>query len=469
MHSEPHFRDTILTDKPRRAFVRLVVSLCLLPLMASGCGSRDEGSGGGSGDAILPPVVGDTSYHQAPLSCQFDDMKSWVHEGMLDYYLFADQVDKDADLDDYDSLEDLIIDLRVAPNDTFSYITDEQSHTARFDEGETVGFGWVLERSATDELYFKMVEKNSPLAAAGFSRGERLVSINDVRAIDFFQQAGSERDALLSSEDNGASARLTVESPLGVSRTRTVSKARYDLETVLDARVIEHGSLNVAYLHFYQFLNTSSVELAQAFQTLSSSDVNELVLDMRYNFGGKVNIATELASYIIGRGNTSKTFTTYQANDNYPDHSYSLNFVNHEAALNLDRVFVLQTDDTCSAAELVVNGLRPHMEVITVGGSSCGKPYASVPNAACTKIMNAIELEAVNADGVGGYYNGIPADCVVSDNVFQALGSTGENLLSTALDFMDSGACPSASTRAKSTTRPLPAALQPTWFGIGTF
>lgn len=403
------------------------------------------------------------------MSCQFDDMKSWVLGGMLDYYLFADQVDPNTRLSDYDSLEKLIVDLRVVPNDTFSYITDEQSHSGRFNDGETVGFGWVLQRTQTDELYFKLVEKNSPMAAAGFARGDRLAFVNDIPALDYFQQPGAERDALLSSEDDGASARFTVESPLGVTRTRTVSKARFDLATVLDTRVIERNGVRTGYLHFYQFLNTSSAELALAFESLAADNISELVLDMRYNFGGRVAVAAELGSYLLGRGNTDETFVAYQPNEKYREYTSAFNFVNRTSSLALNRLFVLQTGDTCSAAELVTNGLRPFMDVITVGESSCGKPYASIPNAACDKVMNALELEAVNAVGVGGYYNGIAADCSASDNVTQVLGSASENLLATALDYIDTGNCPSGATRSKSDSMPLPEALQSDWFGLGTF
>lgn len=441
-----------------------------MPFLLAGCGARDSG-GGASADSLLPPVTGtpNADYRQAPLSCQFDDMKSWVHNGMLDYYLFADQVDANINLDAYDSLERLITDLRVAPNDTFSYITDEQSHTSRFTDGETVGFGWVLQRTQTDELYFKLVENNSPMAAAGFTRGDRLAFVNDIRAIDYFQQDSDERDALLSSDDDGASARFTVESPLGVSRTRTISKARYDLETVLDSRIIDHNGTRTGYLHFYQFLNTSSEELATAFESLGTAGISELVLDMRYNFGGRVAVAAELGSYLLGRGNTDETFVSYQPNDKYSEYTSAFNFVNRAQSLTLNRLFVLQTDDTCSAAELVINGLRPFMDVITVGGTSCGKPYASIPNTACDKVMNALELEAVNAAGAGGYYTGIAADCTASDNVAQTLGSASENLLATALGYIDTGSCPTGSTRTKNNAAPLPVILQPAWFGTATF
>ncbi len=445
--------------------------LSLLTALLASCGVREDDTGGSSGDSFLPVITSNTNsdYRQAPASCEIDDMKTWVLDGMLDYYLFADQVNENIPLQDYDNVETLITDLRVAPNDSFSYITDEASHSGRFDDGETVGFGWLLSRSQDDEFSFKLVEEGSPLALAGVERGDKLLEINALPAIDFFRQDSVERDAILSSDDNSASADITIVSALGVTRTIPVTKARYSLKTVLDNRVVEHNGVRVGYLHFYQFLNTSANELETAFATLAAENVSELVLDMRYNFGGRVMIANELASYLVGRGKTDKAFTIYQRNEKYRELTSTINFVNQTDALNLSRVFVLQTDDTCSAAELVTNGLRPFIDVITVGGTSCGKPYATIPNTACGKVMNALELEAVNAAGSGGYYDGIAADCVVSENIAQALGYSNENLLATALGYIDNGSCSSTSIRSKPTHQALPDVLKPAWFGVSTF
>lgn len=446
-------------------------TLALLSALLAGCGVREEETGGSAGDSSLPVITDNTNadYRQAPASCDIDDMKSWVLDGMLDYYLFADQVDGNVALSDYDTIETLITDLRVAPNDTFSYIADEDSHTSRFTDGETVGFGWLLSRSQNDDYRFKLVEEGSPLALAGVQRGDRLVEINAIPAIDFFLQDSAERDAILSSEDNSASADFTIETSLGVSRTIPVTKARYPLKTVLDNRIVEHNNIRVGYLHFYQFLNTSASELETAFAEIADENVSELVLDMRYNFGGRVLIANELASYLVGRGKTSEAFAVYQPNEKYREFTTTINFVNQTDALNLSRVFILQTDDTCSAAELVTNGLRPFMDVITVGGTSCGKPYATIPNTACGKVMNALELEAVNAAGSGGYYDGIAADCVVTENIALALGDPAENLLATALGYIDNGSCLTATTRSKPTEKALPDVLKPAWPGVSTF
>lgn len=476
------------TSQIRRAAIRLHLSASLLLALAlaSACGVREEGGGGGDTGTPGGASIGsnaDLEYRQAPASCQFDDMKSWIHAGMLDYYLFYDQVDRNVNLVAYDSLDTLITDLRVSPNDTFSYITDEQSHTDRFTEGEATGFGWLLSRTVNDDVYFKLIEPGSPLAAAGVQRSDRLVSVNGIPTLDFFQQASTAREAILSSEDRPVTADFTIETPLGMTRTLSATKARYPIQTVLDTKVIDHAGVRTGYLHFYQFLNTSTEELATAFAGLAAQDISELVLDLRYNFGGRVMIANELASYIVGRGKTDQAFAVYQPNDRYSEYASTIRFLNQLNALELSRVFILQTGDTCSASELVINGLRPFMDVVTVGDTSCGKPYATIPNTACGKVMNALELEAVNAAGSGGFYDGIAADCPVAENIGQALGSESENLLASALEFIDSGQCSAGTasartvpasealqaTRQATRQAPLPAILRPAWFGTSTF
>lgn len=425
-------------------------ALCTLlsALLLAGCGERDEigetGAGAGADNnfsSITNTIENSDTGTSAVASCSIEDMRSWVYEGMLDYYLFYDQVDTNVQLDDYNSVESLITDLRVAPFDTFSHITDEQSYTAQFEEGVTIGFGWVLTRDDNFDVFFKMIEPESPLANANVQRGDHLVKINGVDAFDYIVAGTEASEALFSFSEEPVSADFTIRSVNGITRTITVEKSEYPIQTVLDTQVVQHLGADIGYLNYYQFLGSSSVELAQAFEALDNADVSELVLDLRYNLGGSVLVSSELGSYIAGNGKTDEPFAIYRPNDKYAEFATEFNFMDVANALSLNRVFVLQGSSTCSASELIVNGLRPYMEVITIGGTSCGKPYASIPNPYCGKVMNALQLEAVNAAGVGGYYSGIEADCVAEDDISQTLGDTSENLFSTALNYIAAGSC----------------------------
>lgn len=443
--------------------LRLLKVLCvwLAVTLTGGCGVRSGGSGGdttsGAGGNLSTTNTGEI--YALPRSCGIEDMQSWVYANMNDYYLFYDQVEQNVALSSDVSVEELIVQLRVQPFDTFSYITEEASHVARFDAGETFGFGWLLERTQDDDFYFKLVESYSPLANKEIQRGDQLVAIDGYAMADFLLLDNLEKDRILGVDDEQTTVTFSIRNPLGITRDITVTKAVYPLETVLDASVISHNGIQVGYLHFYQFVDTSAAELAAAFAEFSQSNVTELVLDLRYNGGGRISIANELASHIRGTGHTDEVFTTFRPNDKYAANSTSINFVNPSEGLDLDRVFVLQSDDTCSASELVVNGLRPYLDVITIGSTSCGKPYATIPRAACGKVMNALELELINAAGAGGYYNGITADCPVAENLAQLLGNPAEALFETALGFMDTGSCNTTMARTQSNSLPLPRQL----------
>jgi carboxyl-terminal processing protease len=110
------------------------------------------------------------------------------------------------------------------------------------------------------------------------------------------------------------------------------------------------------------------------------------------------------------------------------------------------RVVVLTGARTCSASELVVNGLKPFADVVTIGGTTCGKPFGFNPVSSCGNTFSAVNFESFNAQGQGRYYNGIAATCPVADDFSGELGDAGEKLTAAALSYLATGVCPAASS-----------------------
>jgi len=431
----------------------------------SGCGVRDIDTGGGSGDSAGTNSslnsAANSLFGQRPRasSCELEDINTWVHESMLDYYLFYDQVDRNIDAQSYASTEQLIKDLRVAPNDTFSNVTDEAQYNAFFSEGESFGYGWNFARNEANELLFSLIEPNSPLALANVNRGDRLVSINGLDITQFVDLTSEEQADILGEGDEVKTLELVIapfnslqqeaaNAQNDAVRQVSVTKATYALQTVLDTKVTDNNGQKTGYLSFYQFVNTSSDELAAAFADFKSAGISELILDLRFNGGGRISVANELASYILGNGHSSDVFTTFAYNDKYEFRNLSIPFRDTLQGLSLNRLFVLQSANTCSASELVVNSLRPFIEVITVGSTSCGKPYATSPNISCGKVSNVLEINLLNAANTGDYFDGIAADCPVQENVQSVLGETSDPLFSTALEYINTGNCSSLAARS---------------------
>jgi len=123
-------------------------------------------------------------------------------------------------------------------------------------------------------------------------------------------------------------------------------------------------------------------------------------------------------------------------------------------SLSLTRVFVLTTGASCSASESVINALRGiDVEVIQVGSTTCGKPYGFYPTDNCGTTYFSIQFQGINYKGFGDYADGfIPTEtpnygyevpgCAVEDDFSHALGDPAEGMLSTALDYAETGSCP---------------------------
>lgn len=206
--------------------------------------------------------------------------------------------------------------------------------------------------------------------------------------------------------------------------------------------------------------------------------MSDLVLDIRYNGGGYLDIASELAYMIAGPTATAgKTFEKPVFNDKHPTinpvtgapiapvpfYSTTRGFSTTTGAplptLNLSRVFVLTGPGTCSASEAIINGLRGiGVTVYQFGSTTCGKPYGFYPQDNCGTTYFSIQLKGVNDANFGDYNDGFsPANrvtgvsvpgCSIVDDLGHALGDPAEARLAAALAYRANPApasCPTPS------------------------
>jgi hypothetical protein len=144
----------------------------------------------------------------------------------------------------------------------------------------------------------------------------------------------------------------------------------------------------VGYLMYNQFAQGFDDELNQVFSNFKSEQINELVLDLRYNGGGLVQSAVNLAGMITGQF-SGEIFGKYLWNKNImsvlnsdPEtyaNNLRINFTSQLGegetvnSLNLNKVYIITTGRSASASELVINGLAPYIDVIQVGDNTYGK------------------------------------------------------------------------------------------------
>jgi C-terminal processing protease CtpA/Prc len=398
---------------------------------------REENAGVSNVDPSIDPNVTD--------SCESAVQKQWVYNNMQDYYLFYDQVPV-LDPQAYATPEELLNDLRFEERDPFSHLRDAGVASLQFDEGREFGLGYRWGSDDDDRARLTRVVTDSPFGRAGLERGDIIVSLNNVPWADFPDEGF--RDTVFGTPDSPATTLWKFEKRnTGDVVDIELTASEYAINTVLHKAHFTHSSNDskVGYLAFSRFLNTSRSELETAFEQFRNDGITDLVLDLRYNSGGRVSIARLLSSLIAGNSRANQELYQYEFNDKYPEENYSLMLHGNVGDLGLSRVIVLTRGGTASSSEIVINGLKPYMEVITMGSTTSGKPYIQRGRDRCGKRLYAIEAEGFNAAGVS-VFGGVSATCYARDDRTHDFGfneSTGtmEGMLGSALDYISDGTC----------------------------
>jgi hypothetical protein len=195
--------------------------------------------------------------------------------------------------------------------------------------------------------------------------------------------------------------------------------------------------------------------LTEAFAALQETGITELVLDLRYNGGGLVDVATHLASLIGGVVTAGQPFAIFTHNDRNTFRNETLRFRTVESpAPTLSRLIVITSRSSASASELVINGLRPFMPVILIGDTTYGKPVGQYLFEFCSKVLAPVSFSLRNAAGEADYFDGFAPTCSAGDAIDRQLGDPEEASLAEALYYAahDSCSTPPEAARAKRAT-----------------
>lgn len=413
----------------------------------------------------------------------YSAVNSWVYSTMNDAYFWYKNMPVETTLDETinpkDFFEKLIYNRTTV--DRFSTITDDVD--ALTDEFNGVGkiFGISYTLSYTDDTktnlgaFLSYVVKGSPAETAGLKRGDIIMKINGT------QLTAANYVSLFSSNDTETfTLGKVVGTTISADDTKTISvtKATISEDPVLFSTVISKPAYNktIGYLVYTQFVpgTTASAsvydnELRQVFANFKSKGVNELVLDLRFNPGGYISSAEVLASLIGTNASSSKIFYKEQWNDKYITYwqsknganALNYNFLNeaNNIGSNLSRVFVLTSNGTASASELVINGLKPYMSVVTIGEHTYGKNlFGSIISDDQNRWKWGLYVmlgQTANANDQSDYgtVNGMTPTYIVEDTTvpYQPFGNENETLLRKALDVI--GIPAPTTTRIASTTK----------------
>jgi len=392
-------------------------------------------------------------------------LRSWTNETYL-WYSEVPSLDPktfDTAVDYFAKLKTSAVTASGKPKDQFHFTYETSVWDSLSSSGVEAGYGidWALiAASPPRKLVAALVQPNSVGAAQGFKRGTNVLSIDGVDLAN-----GSDIATLNAgiAPDTGASHAFVITDPDGTNmRTVTLTAGPITLTPVQRVALTAPYD-KIGYLLFTDHIATSEAELITEISALQQQGVTDLVLDLRYNGGGLLDIASELAYMIAGPGpTTGKVFDRVAFNDKIPvsdgdatpfrttAEGFSATKGQALPHLDLARLFVLTGSGTCSASEAVLNGLAGvGVQVIQIGDTTCGKPYGFYPADNCGTTYFSIQFQGVNNQGFGDYADGfIPGDlfpgCKVDDDFSAQLGDPAEKRLAAALAYHDTGACPAA-------------------------
>ena len=231
------------------------------------------------------------------------------------------------------------------------------------------------------------------------------------------------------------------------------STSRFPIEPVPDAAVPAifepGGGHKVGYFMLRQFIKPAEEQLRQVMGRFRQAGVTDLIVDFRYNSGGRLDVMGVLLN-LLGRDRaTGDVMYTMEFNPDRSSENRKEYFQPEANALSPGRIAFIVTDTTASASETVVNALQPYYggSLALIGGRTCGKPVGQLPfiNRSCGWVLWLVAFQVRNARGHGDFFQGLPdqhftgTTMAIQDDLDHVPGSPAEACTAAALRWIATG------------------------------
>ncbi len=408
-------------------------------------------------------------------------VNSFIWNGLRNYYLWNHQVPAltSAIYDNKDTLN-LMLNKFADPQklftsllyrhdtiDRWSFLVDNYKTITDWISGtsKTTGFDFMLAHiGSTNNLFgfVRYVYSGSPAEKAGLKRGDIFLTVNSQ------QLTMTNYQTLLFNVDSYTLGFATITNNTISPSSKTMSLTAVEMQEnpINKDTIFTYSNKKIGYLVYNGFNADYDLQLNTVMQGFKSANIDQMVLDLRYNGGGSVQSAIYLASMIYSTDNT-KVFSKAQYNAElqaYLTNTYGASYLNDNFtntitasgsngaatinSLNLNKIYIIVSDNTASASEMLINGLRPYMNVVVIGIPTVGKYTASmtiqdwdangVVNPNDPYAMQPIVVKYANSAGVTDFINGLTPNITATEDIANLLpfGDPNEKLLSVALADM---------------------------------
>jgi C-terminal processing protease CtpA/Prc len=420
----------------------LTAATALLSAALAACG------GGGSGGGM-----------SAGGPCSVTNQKQFVLDATREWYLFQNLLPASVSIGAFATAQELLDALtataRAQGKDRFfSFLTTRQADDSFFQEGQFIGFGFRTSIEG-NRLLLPDVFEASPAADGGLTRGVEITAVD--AGAGFVPMA-----TILATDPNLEQAFGPATE--GVQRgIRFLRPDGQQVEVTLTKRIVtilpvpaaggtailalpSNPSVQVGYIHLRTFISTAETPLRNAYAQFPQGIVN-FIVDFRSNGGGLVSVA-DLVGDLHGLNRAqSDVFSNMRFNANKSSNDTVRRFMPQPQSVAPVRIAFITTGGTASASELVINSMKPWVEVAIVGADTFGKPVgqSAFDMSGCDLRLRLIAFKVTNADEEGDYFDGLAATlafaCAATDDYAKTPGDPAENSTSEALNWLGTGAC----------------------------
>lgn len=385
----------------------------------------------------------------------------FIKDAMTDWYLWYDEmpdIDYKTEQDSKEYFDKLLYEVDTEKG--WSFITDDIVALQNSFAGREKTYGWSLsfgKFSNSDDVFavVEFVYPNTPAAEGNVKRGDFVIGMDGgPLTLDNYL------DVLYSDNATFQLGALNNLGQVANAGTVTMTSKELDLNPIVKNEVIEFDNHKIGYLFYAAYIDNYNDALDTAFQSLVDQGVTDIVIDLRYNSGGRVSSAVHLCSTLapLDVVNNSNKLVKMTWNDKWQKYFVD-NQIMHQieetfdsevpVKMGLSSVHILTAGGTASASELTITGLRPYMTVRTVGETTHGKYTASVtitPDFIYQDksesyyedfknwAIQPIVLRYANSVGVTDFKDGFTPDIEVEDDLTKQLGSLDEPMLAAAIE-----------------------------------
>lgn len=369
-----------------------------------------------------------------------------------DIYLWNEQIPATFNAKNYSDLEKVMLAIRpysveagfADPVDRFSFAIkqtewdamSEGMGTTSTTTGTEGDFGMTVFFRVEGDLRVRLVEPLSPAGLAGIKRGWRITKINGNTDI-----TTANSDFIVDNIYDAATAKVTFLKPDGSTVELDLARGHYHEKAVYLDSVYTISNKKIGYLVFNSFLgNTADIqdEFQRVFSKFGSAGVTEVVMDLRYNGGGYVSLQQKLANYLVSTSANGGVMMNQVYNNANAVNNETTKF-KKEGTLNLSRVYFIVSNATASASELLINNLRPYMDVKLIGANTYGKPVGFFPIPVGEWYIFPVSFRSTNKNGEGNYFNGLTVNAKVADGLDKDWGDITEARLASAIKNITTG------------------------------